>query len=116
MGGLRGQKIDHKGAGGCAGAATGAGSDSRAQTGQMQRWPRSCAGRRASAARDTGVCMHQQPCGSAPPAMAHWLGWPQAGQVFGEEWDEGFMKKRGGRGLECRPRPGATAPKGTGEL
>lgn len=103
MGGLLGQKIDHTG--GSAGAAAGAGPGSRAHTGQMQRCPRSCAGSRARAALDTGVCMHQQPCGFAPEAMAHWLGSPQAGQMAEDDNGARGMKTPGAarndRGLHC---------------
>ena len=103
MGELLREKIDHTG--GSAGAAACAGPGSRAHTGQMQRFPRSCAGSWAKAALDTGVCMHQQPCGSAPEAMAHRLGSPQAGQMAGDDNGARGMKTPGAArndgGLQC---------------
>jgi hypothetical protein len=58
----------------------GAAGTSRAHSGQMQLCPRCCGARRASAARDTGWAMHQQPCAGCPAATAHWLDWPHSGQ------------------------------------
>lgn len=104
-------KINHKCAVCGPGVVMSAGSGVRAHTGQMQRWPRSCSGRRLSAALDTVTCRHQQSCGSAPEAMAHSLGWPQAGQAFGGEEGEGFMKRGAARTWSVGQGPTQRHPK-----